>query len=71
MPGTAAGTQAFKSRDGFLRDLFDGSLFRTFLARYRHVGLQDHAFQGDALNPQFLKRLVEDALGHLKQRSIS
>ena len=65
MPGTAAGTQALQQPDGFLRDLFDGGLLRALLARDRHVGFQDHAFQRDALDPQFLKRLVEHALGDL------
>jgi len=65
MPGTAAGTQAFQETDGLLRDFLGGSLLCALLARDRHVGFQDHAFQRDALHPQFLKGLVEHAARHL------
>lgn len=50
---------------GLLRDFLDRSLLRTLLARDRHVGLEDHAFQLDALHPQFLEYLVQDAQGYI------
>ena len=64
MPGTAAGTQAFNSRMVFSATSSTEACFGHFLAGDRHVGFQDHAFQRDALNPQFLEGLVEHALGH-------
>ena len=65
MPGTAAGTQFFNSRMVFSAISSADDLLRAFLAGDGHVGFQDHAFQRDALNAQFLKRLVQNALGHL------
>ncbi len=59
------GNARFEQTDGLLRNLFNRRRFCALLARDRHVGFQDHAFQRDALDPQFLERLVEDALGHL------
>ena len=62
--GDRRGNAILQQPNGFLRDLFSGGLLRTLLARNDHVGFQDHAFQRDALDPQFLKRLVENALAH-------
>ena len=64
MPGTAAGTQAFSSRMVFSATSSTEACFAFFLPEIDHVGFQDHAFQRDALDPQFLKRLVEHALRH-------
>src|SRR5260370_528293 len=49
------GNARFEQTDGLLRNLFNRRRFCALLARDRHVGFQDHAFQRDALDPQFLE----------------
>ena len=62
MPGTAAGTQALSSRMVFSATSWTPACF-LLLAGDHHIGLQDHAFQRDPLEP-LLEGLLEHALGH-------
>ena len=65
MPGTAAGTQAFNSRTVFSATSSTEACFAHFLPETAMFGLQHHAFEFDALDAQFLERLVQHALGHI------
>src|SRR5215470_13314178 len=50
---------------GFFRDLIDAGAFGAFFAGDRHVGLEHHAFEGNAIVVQLLEGLLEYPLGYL------